>query len=269
MAAAGLDMAVRNAVAAGVDLKHLALLDNFCWCSSDEPERLGQLKRAVEVIYEMAVKYETPFISGKDSMFNDFKGYDENDAPVKISIPPTLLISGIGVMPHVKHTVSLDPKMAGDFVYVLGETRDELGGGEYYAHHGHLGQNVPVTTIKQNLNLYKKLSVATADGILASCMAVTLGGLGVALAKKAIAGQLGMELTIQSDLPLERFLFSESTGRFVATIAPQDAHAFESLFGNYAQKIGVVTDTPVLSINDHKMDLLMLEESYKSPLRGY
>ena len=99
MAAAGLDMAVRNAVAAGVDFNQLALLDNFCWCSSDEAERLGQLKRAVETIYEMAVKYQTPFISGKDSMFNDFKGYDENGQAIKVSAPPTLLISSIGAVP--------------------------------------------------------------------------------------------------------------------------------------------------------------------------
>src|SRR5690606_33684601 len=96
MATASVDIAVRNAVAAGCPIDHLAILDNFCWCSADEAERLGQLKRACEAIYDLAVLYGTPFISGKDSMFNDFKGYDANDKPIKISIPPTLLVSGIG-----------------------------------------------------------------------------------------------------------------------------------------------------------------------------
>lgn len=102
MATASLDMAVRAAVAAGCPIDHLAILDNFCWCSSEDAERLGQLKRACEAIYDLAVLYKTPFISGKDSMFNDFKGYDENDKPVKISIPPTLLVSGIGVTPSIE-----------------------------------------------------------------------------------------------------------------------------------------------------------------------
>ncbi|MGB0720652.1 MAG: AIR synthase-related protein, partial [Bdellovibrionales bacterium] len=134
MAAAGVDLAVRNAVAAGCPIDHLALLDNFCWCSSDEPERLGQLKRAVEAIYEIAVKYETPFISGKDSMFNDFKGFDKNGKSVKISAPPTLLASSIGVIPDIARAIDLAPKAVGDLVYLLGETKDESGGGEYYDH---------------------------------------------------------------------------------------------------------------------------------------
>ncbi|MCI5059471.1 MAG: AIR synthase-related protein, partial [Alphaproteobacteria bacterium] len=110
MAQAALDSAVRSAITIGGDIDHLALLDNICWCSSDEPERLGQLKRAMEAIYTLAVKYSTPFISGKDSMFNDFKGYDAANNPVKISVPPTLLISAIGVMEHVEQSVSLEPK---------------------------------------------------------------------------------------------------------------------------------------------------------------
>ncbi|OGG02364.1 phosphoribosylformylglycinamidine synthase, partial [Candidatus Gottesmanbacteria bacterium RBG_16_37_8] len=92
MAASAIDTAVRSAIVAGADPDHLALLDNFCWCSSYDPKRLGQLKRAVKACYDYAVLYGTPFISGKDSMFNDFDGFDKNGRPVKISIPPTLLI---------------------------------------------------------------------------------------------------------------------------------------------------------------------------------
>ena len=132
MAACSMDMAVRAAVTAGADINHLALLDNFCWCSSDEPERLGQLKRASEAIYEVATRYGAPFISGKDSMFNDFKGFDEKGNPVKISAPPTLLVSSIGVIPDIDQSISLAPKAVGDVVYLLGETKDELGASEYY-----------------------------------------------------------------------------------------------------------------------------------------
>ncbi len=273
MAAAGLDMAVRNVIAAGGDIKHTALLDNFCWCSSDEPERLGQLKRAVETIYTLAVQYETPFISGKDSMFNDFKGYDSAGKAIKVSAPPTLLISSIGVIDDVKKSVSMAPKAAGDLVYLLGATKDELGGSEYYDHLGHLGSNVPETDGHQNLRLYKLLGRATRDRLIASAYAVGLGGLGVALAKKAIAGRTGLDITLPSSgLSKAAMLFSESTGRVVVTVAPQNRKEFERNFKGYEQchMIGSVSFSENLLIRDVlSVKTADLEEAYKAPLRGY
>lgn len=269
MATASLDIAVRNAVAAGCPIDHLAILDNFCWCSSEEPERLGQLKRACEAIYHLAVLYQTPFISGKDSMFNDFKGYDGNDNPVKISIPPTLLVSGIGVMQNVEQAVSLEPKMAGDLVYLLGETKDELGASEYYAMHGVLGNNVPETDGAVNLALYKALSKANANRWIASALPVTLGGLGVALAKKCIASGLGMDLRILSPIRLDKFLFSESTGRVVITIDPKYKQDVEFLFCDDAHFLGTVTDKPVLHLDGKDIRIADLETAYKAPLKDF
>ena len=110
MAGASIDTAIRNVVAAGADPDAIALLDNFCWCSSRDPQRLYQLKKAAQACYDFAKVYQTPFISGKDSMFNDFKGYDKKGNPVKISIPPTLLISSIGIIHDVLKTISIDVK---------------------------------------------------------------------------------------------------------------------------------------------------------------
>ncbi len=268
MAAAGLDLAVRNAVAAGVDFNHLALLDNFCWCSSDEPERLGQLKRAVETIYEIAVKYGTPFISGKDSMFNDFKGYDQNGEPIKISVPPTLLISSIGVIPHIERSISLAPKAAGDSVYLLGETKDELGASEYYDQLGYLGNNVPETDTHQNLRLYRLYARASRDRLISSALAVGYGGLGVTLAKKAIAGQLGLDIDLSKfALRADKMLFSESTGRIVVTVAPKNKKAFEKNFKGFEQchYIGSVSASKNLFIRDVlKADIKKLDEAYKA-----
>lgn len=269
MATASLDIAVRNAVAAGCPIDHLAILDNFCWCSSEEPERLGQLKRACEAIYDLAVLYGTPFISGKDSMFNDFKGYDGNDNPLKISIPPTLLVSGIGVVENVDQAVSLEPKMAGDLVYVLGATRDELGASEYYAMHGKTGSNVPETHGKGNLALYKAISKANKNRWIASALPVTLGGLGVTLAKKCIASGLGMELRLLSALPLDKYLFSETTGRVVITIDPKHKQDVEFLFGDDAHFLGTVTDKPVLSFDGIETKIADLETAYKAPLKDF
>jgi len=273
MADAGLDFAVRAAVAAGCNFDHLALLDNFCWCSSDEPERLGQLKRAVERIYEMAVKYKTPFISGKDSMFNDFNGFDESGNPVKISAPPTLLVSSIGVIDHVDQSISLAPKAVGDLIYILGKTRDECGAGEYYDHHGHLGNNVPETDMHMNQRLYKFYTRASKKHLITSAMAVGYGGLGVVLAKKAIAGQMGMEIDLSSiDLRADKALYSESTGRIVVSVAPQNVKAFEKTFKDFPHvtRIGHITSTDRLNIhNILDMKIKKLDEAYKQTLKEY
>lgn len=273
MATASLDMAVRNAVAAGCPIDHLAILDNFCWCSSEDPERLGQLKRACEAIYDLAVTYGTPFISGKDSMFNDFKGYDKDNNPVTISIPPTLLVSGIGVIPDVAQAVSLDLKAVNDLVYILGETKEELGGSEYYALHGCLGSTVPETKPHENLAIYKALSEANKRQLCASALAIGLGGVGVALAKKCIASGLGMSGMFDMNMRMDKKLFSESTGRILVSIAPQDQKEFEQIFEKagvpYAQ-IATVMKEPVLRIGGElEINIADMEEAYKSPLRDF
>ncbi len=168
MAACALDTAVRNIIATGGTLKHLAILDNFCWCSSNDPKRLGQLVDAVKACYDYAVGYGTPFISGKDSMFNDFKGYDDKGNSVAISIPPTLLISAISVMPDLYKAISPEFKNSGDIIYVLGETQDELGASEYYKTLGVIGNNVPKVNLEKNLKTYLALEKAIQKELIAS-----------------------------------------------------------------------------------------------------
>jgi len=252
MAACAIDTAIRNAVAVGAKLDYLALMDNFCWCSSNEPERLGQLKAACEACYDYAVAFGTPFISGKDSMFNDFKGYDENNQPIKISIPPTLLISSIGIMDDARKAVSLDAKFEGDLVYVLGDTKYELGGSEYFAMMGDIqgrkliGNIVPKVNAKKNKRLYNSFSEAVDENLVASAQSVGRGGLAVALAKTAIGGRLGIEATLENlpgaNLRDDFALFSESQGRLVVTIAPQYKERFEQImYGNPFAQIGKIT----------------------------
>lgn len=244
MAASSIDTALRAAVAAGADIDYLAILDNFCWCSSTEPERLYQLKLAVKACYDYAIAYETPFISGKDSMFNDFKGFDEKGNPIKISIPPTLLVSAIGVIPDVTKSISIDPKSEGDLIYLLGDTHDELGGSEYYISKGEPGNAVPSVNAEKNRILYKNFYRASQKDLIASAISVSRGGLAAALPKMAIAGKLGIEVDLSkisgnasSD---ENKLFSESQGRILVTIAPQNKKSFETLFKD-ANKLGKVS----------------------------
>jgi phosphoribosylformylglycinamidine (FGAM) synthase-like enzyme len=261
MAACAIDTAVRAAVAAGAKLDRIALLDNFCWCSSNDPERLGQLKRATQACYDTAVAYETPFISGKDSMFNDFRGFDEKGNPVNISIPPTLLISSIAVVDDATKTVSLDAKVSGDLVYVLGETKDELGGSEYYAMMGeidrgraYIGNNVPRVDAGKNKGLYERLGQAIDNGLVASSQSVERAGLSVALAKTAMGGRKGMEIDlseVRGNMRKDSTLFSESQGRIVVTVAPGDRERFEqTMAGSYFARIGYVREDSRFRISD-------------------
>ncbi|MFH1325263.1 MAG: AIR synthase-related protein [archaeon] len=287
MAAAAIDTAVRNAVSVGARLENIALLDNFCWCSSDEAKRLWQLKRAVQACYDTAVAFETPFISGKDSMFNDFKGFDEEGNPVKISIPPTLLVSSITVMDDVRKAISLDAKMPGDIVYVLGKDRRELGGSEYFAMQGEqirgerfVGNNVPVVNAEENRMLYNKFSQALSRGLIASAQSVEKGGLGIALAKTAMGGKLGMEISLSelenSENRNDYALFSESQGRLVVTVNPEYVSEFEkAMEGTYIAKIGVVRKDCRFIVNEKNGDTVVdtnfnhMLNSYKSTFRNF
>jgi phosphoribosylformylglycinamidine synthase subunit PurSL len=272
MAGAGIDTAIRGLIAIGIPLDAIAILDNFCWCSSDDPERLGQLKRAAQGCHDFATAFGTPFISGKDSMYNDFSGFDKDNNPVKISVPPTLLISSIGIHGDVGKAVSMDAKLDGDLVYVIGETTEELGGSEYFASLGGVGNTVPRPDAIKAKACYRRMTEAISHELVASAFPVTLGGLGIALAKVAIAGRLGMDITIPPGMRPDYFLFSESLGRFVVTIDAANKRAFERVLGDDAHLIGrvhgkslrITGETLLVDLSVHE-----LETAYKAPFGRY
>jgi len=288
MAACAIDSAVRGAISVGARLDKIALLDNFCWCSSNEPERLGQLKRACQAAYDIAVKYRLPFISGKDSMFNDFKGFDEQGRGIKISIPPTLLITVVAVMDDVRKAVSMDAKSPGDFVYVVGETNEELGASEYYAMRGEevgkkfIGNNVPAVSAARNIQKYEAIPEAINRGLISSCQSVDLGGLAIALAKTSIAGLRGMDLSIENIPGSAKMnhsaLFSESQGRFVLTVSPENDSAFNRIMKDYGvgelEYLGDVTlERFRIRGRDGKITVNIsvedMHEAYKSTFKEY
>jgi|GEM_PF-4526 len=278
MSAASIDTAIRNAVVAGASLNHLAILDNFCWCSATEPMRLGQLKLATQALHDTAVAYETPIISGKDSMFNDFKGFDHTGQPIKVSIPPTLLVSSIGVIDDVSSVVSMDSKYADDLVYLLGETHDEVAGSEYYdwlleeKNIEGTGAAVPKVHTALNTEMYRTYHEAVQAGLIASAISVSHGGLGVAIAKTALAGKLGMKLSLEKMIGSastdDRWLFSESQGRILVTVSPQNQAAFEAQFEklalSYLGKVTLRQELEITGRNQQQVLFLSLKDSHES-----
>ncbi len=280
MAACALDEALRNAVAVGGSLKRIAVLDNFCWCDPVQSEKtpdgeykLAQLVRANKALYEYTTAFGVPCISGKDSMKNDYMIGD-----VKISIPPTLLFSALGLMEDVRKAVTMDAKRPGDLVYVLGKTRAELGGSEWFARHGFVGNGVPQVRVEEAKPLYEALSGAIDRGLVASCHDCSDGGLGAALAETAFAGGLGLDVSL-SEIPAEGcgreddLLFSESASRFVVTVAPRSQEAFEkALAGCVFGRIGAVTEAPVLRVEGLSGKLVIeepiaeLKKAWRQPL---
>ncbi len=245
MAASAIDTSIRNIVAAGGKLEHIGILDNFCWCSSYDKGRLKELTESVKACYDYAVAYGTPYISGKDSMFNDFRGYDEKGNPIMVSIPPTLLISAVSVMPDISKTVSPEFKNPGDVIIVLGDTDEELGGSEYFKMQGHIGNNVPMVNAKKNIKTYKALQNIIESNKAESAISVTSGGLLTALAKTSIGGKLGASVSIDN-LPgnaksTQAILFGETQGRILISVNPKNVKEIKKMLRGVSHGvIGVV-----------------------------
>ncbi|MBN2333413.1 MAG: phosphoribosylformylglycinamidine synthase [Deltaproteobacteria bacterium] len=251
MAAVAIDTAVRNLIAVGSPLAQIALLDNFCWCSSHDSQRLWQLKEAARACYDIAVAYGTPFISGKDSMFNDFSGFDADDRPLTISVPPTLLISSLGVVPHVAQVRTFAFCEPGDVIYLLGETGSELGGSEFAGllqDQGLLSAAaaegmVPQVQPDKFLPAYGKVAQLVEQGFFRTLYPLAQGGLAVALGKSSMANGLGCTITLPAGQPPEPFLFVETPGRFLVTVAADRRSLLEQEFGGSPHLcLGVVSD---------------------------
>ncbi|MGB9742788.1 MAG: phosphoribosylformylglycinamidine synthase subunit PurL [bacterium] len=231
MAASAIDEALRNCVAVGGDIEHTALLDNFCWGSPERPEQLGSLVRAAEACYEIARGFRVPFISGKDSLYNEFRTVTGENMP----IPGTLLISAVSVIPDGTRTISADFKRAGSLIYLLGDTRPELGGSEFMRLHGGLGREVPRVEPKRARRLMKQLGLAIKSGLVLACHDLAEGGLGVAVMEMAFAGGFGARLNLSRVPGADRFdqdallLFSESNSRFLCEVSPATRSQFERL----------------------------------------
>ena len=274
MAASAIDEALRQIISVGGSLERVALLDNFCWGNTNKPERMGTLALACQACYDMSVAFGAPFISGKDSLNNEFHYRDTT-----IAIPDTLLISAMAVMKDSSKAVSMDFKKNGDFIYIVGNTYNELGGSEYYKSIGYLGNDAPKVNPQQAKKTMDNLSKATEKRLVKACHDLSEGGLGVAAAEMAFAGNKGAKINLDK-VPLgekinrdDYILFSESNSRFLVEIAQDDADDFEKTLNDVPFAcIGEVTSTNCLQIfglnqgSIINIELEKLKQAWQKPL---
>ena len=250
MAWAAIDEALRNIVCVGGDPNQVALLDNFCWGNPQLKDRLGGLVRAAQGCHDAALAYNAPFISGKDSLNNEFA----DARGTKRTIPPTLLISSLAIVPDVRRILTMDLKAAGNLLYIVGETRDELQGSLFARQNNFRVSQLPLP-VPEAITTMRALFNAIQKDLIRAAHDPSEGGLIVALAEMCIAGRLGLNIDLDT-LPLAQqcidevtALFSESSTRFLVEVAPECAGAFEAcLLGHVFAPIGSVTQEPILLI---------------------
>ncbi|MFL5625392.1 MAG: phosphoribosylformylglycinamidine synthase subunit PurL, partial [Ktedonobacteraceae bacterium] len=282
MATNSVDEALRNLTAVGGDITRAAILDNFCWGNPNDPQQLGMLVRAVKGCYAAAIGFGTPFISGKDSLNNEYRADG-----ARLPVIPTLVISAVGVIDDAAQTVDMSLKAPGNLLYLLGKTRAELAGSHYAEVIGrdNFEQLFPYTTVPQvdfpyAYNLMQALGAAIRQGLVCSCHDLSEGGLAVALAEMAIAGSLGVQVELaytpppgdpQRDSWHIVQLFSESASRFIVEVTPEQQEAFEQHMRSSGvadvQLIGSVTGTGRFSIHSKdeliSLPIAQLQEAWK------
>ncbi len=269
MAMGAVDEAIRNAVCVGADPSRMAILDNFTWGNCNREETLGSIVRAAEGCHDAAMLFGTPFISGKDSLNNEYR----TDDGELIVVPPTLLISAIGVISDVRKTCTSDLKRAGNWIYIVGETHDECGGSHWYRLRGKVGSNVP-TVAKSAPRTMRTVSRLVRRGMIRAAHDLSEGGLAVALAEMAFASNLGADVSLSS-MPATtkhpgRRLFSESNSRFIVEVTSKHKKDVEALLRDKKipfGRLGRVTEEKRVVIRNRARDDDALINSSTKALR--
>jgi phosphoribosylformylglycinamidine synthase II len=268
MAASVIDEAVRNNVCVGG--RRWALLDNFTWGNPEYEDRLGGLVYACRGCYDTAKVYESPFVSGKDSLYNE--------SPLG-PVTPTLLVTSLGIVPDIRKAITMELKDPGNALYLVGVTKPEIGGSEYLRLHGELGGSVPQLSPEVNITAYRRVLDAMDSGLVRACHDCSEGGLAVALSEMAFTGDLGLDVDIGKVLVSEEMrddvlLYSESNGRLLVEVPCEKTSLFEKIMKNTPIScIGAVKKESTLTITkdgelliDNQLSTLI--KAWKTPLEA-
>jgi phosphoribosylformylglycinamidine synthase len=226
MAIAAIDEAIRNVVAVGTSPSRVAILDNFCWPSVDSERSMGDLVRTCEACRDAALAYGIPFISGKDSLHNQFTNSETGEV---IRIPNTLLISAIGVIEDVRKCVTMDLKDPREGMLLLLEPPD-----------GSL-QSLAVS--------HRAVAHVIRTGLVTAAHDVSEGGYLTAVAEMCVASGFGAKLKSEEDA--ERY-FAEGNGRYVVETHYAARPALEkalSAAGVRVRELGRTSPDPALQVS--------------------
>lgn len=252
MAHAAVDEAIRNAVAVGGDPDKLALLDNFSWGDPRRPSTLGALAAAVRGCCDASIAHAAPFVSGKDSLNNEFTGADGN----RHAVPPTLVITAVAHVPDASHVVTPDLKAAGNRLLLVGAAAPVWGGSHVDLIFGASGDPVPAPDPDAPAR-YRRLHRLIGTGVVRSCHDVSEGGVAVAVAEMAIGGRLGARV---GGRPIA--LFGEANGRFILEVAPDDVPAVVTALEGEVLDVGEVLDDGTLEVGGTIMQLTTAVAAY-------
>ena len=254
MAIAAFDECIRNLVCVGVDPSRIAVLDNFCWPSCDDEQRLGELVRAAEGCYDAAMAYRAPFISGKDSLNNQFT----TEEGTTIRIPPTLLISGLGIVNDVRSCLTMDAKHTDSVLFVVGATSPEITGSVYadcfQPHRTGDPARLPEMNVAEMAGTASRVASVISAGLVRSAHDCSEGGILVAASEMAFAGNVGLEIdpsSVPGTTDIEAAMFSETPGRYLLEVAPEQRESLAELLGDTPHAcLGHFNDSSELKLVD-------------------
>jgi phosphoribosylformylglycinamidine synthase len=257
MTLAAIDECVRNLVSVGADPRKTAILDNFSWPGVNDPGQLAGLVRAAEACYDGAIAFRTPFVSGKDSLNNQFTTEDGTT----IRIPPTLLITGIGIVPDVTKSVTMDAKAAGNLLVLVGgdEMSDSrMGGSHYEMLFGDPAAPAPRPVV--NLASAPQTALALHEliqqGLVRSAHDISDGGMLIAAAEMAMAGGLGLELDLGAASSMAAACFSEAPSRYLIEIETRHLRQVQATLGGTTHRVlGAFNATGRLTMKERELDV--------------
>lgn len=262
MTASAIDEAIRNAIAVGANPSRIAVLDNFCWANTDDPETLGALVRSAIACHDAALEFETPFVSGKDSLHNVFR-YQDNGEQKTVSIPHSLLISAMGQIDDLNCAMTMDLKQVGSHLLLVGETKQELGGSQLASLQNLSGGVVPKVDFAKAKIVHQAVANVIAQQQALAVHDLSDGGLAVGAAEMAFSGALGLSLKLdalseQSGLTdPTALLFSESNTRYLIEVAPDQLEAVQQTLQDAPTVLlGEVTQSPELTISLNEQTLV-------------
>ncbi len=263
MTLAAIDECVRNLVCVGTDPSRISILDNFSWPSCNKPENLGSLVRAAQGCYDGAKAYKTPFVSGKDSLNNQFTTEDGTT----IEIPPTLLITGMGIVQNIDRCITSDAKAPGNTIMLIGSPQRALAGSHASILNIATNEHMPKVDLDLGPKTAHAIHQLIAAGLIESAHDISDGGPLVALAEMLIAGSSKTKpIGFASNAALDATsAFAESPSCYLVEVRCSES-VTKALGDIQCQTLGTLNDSGALRWDTLDIGVEELTKAWRSTL---